>query len=478
MKTKEIEILKVNQILNEDSTIGIANVKLIDLLKFVKYTQRTEIDEENYQREIEIDRVKKINYYILENIYNKLNGKNNNVLGLFPSSTILAVETNLDYENEDEFLEFIEEIEEDNENINNIKISFFDNVSKLRIAEHKNVLIVDGQHRIYALDLLYQNSIKGEVVHTDSKGEKIKLDFIKKFNSNLEEGNFKMDSEKVVSILEEFNFICTFLIDFDLYQQSQIFASVNFNQKPVNKSIYYDIFGSVPDLKNNDLNLAHNIVDNFKKSSDSELKSYINMLGKGKGLISQAFLIEAIRPYLKSGIWSSKELQHSDLNSKYLKLTSENASQDEIIDLKDKIKVIENELYTSLNSFLKIAFEKWNDYLPNMIEGKAFNKNGEKYNHILLKTVGLGSLIKFYEYPYRRVGSDTEENQKVYFEKVLEIAYQHNKDIFSKDKNGGASGLGTRNKVFNELLKPCLKVLEEKGSFNKREQRVIDSLNK
>lgn len=483
MKTKEIEILKVNQILNEDSSIGIARVKLTDLLSFVKYTQRTEEDEENYQREIEIERIKKINNYILENIYNKLNGVNNNVLGLFPSSTILAIETNLDYEDEDDFLSFIDKIESDNENINNIKLSFFDNVSKLRIADHKNVLIVDGQHRIYALDLLYQNSKNGEVIHTNSREDKIKLDFIKKFNTNLDEGSAKLDSDKVASVLEEFNFICTFLIDFDLYQQSQIFASVNFNQKPVNKSIYYDIFGSVPDLKNNDLNLAHNIVENFKKSQDSELKSYINMLGKGKGLISQAFLIEAVRPFLKSGIWSIKELEYSDLNSKYIELTNEkkdsNIYEKEISELRQKLKVIENELYKSLNLFLKIAFKKWNEYLPTIISEKAFNIDGQiKYNHILLKTVGLGSLIKFYEYPFRRVSSEPEEKQEKYFEEVLEIAYQNNKDIFSNEKNGGASGLGTRNKVFNELLKPCIKILEEKSTFNKKEQRVIDSLNR
>lgn len=481
MKTKEIEILKVNQILNEDSTIGIASVKLTDLLSFVKYTQRTEEDEENYQREIEIERIRKINNFILENIYNKLNGTNNNALGLFPSSTILAVETNLDYEDEADFLSFIEKIEDNNENINNIKLSFFDSDSKLIIAEHKNVLIVDGQHRIYALDLLYQNSKIGEVIHTNSKEDKIKLDFIKKFNSNLDEGNVKLDSDKVASALEEFNFICTFLIDFDLYQQSQIFASVNFNQKPVNKSIYYDIFGSVPDLKNNDLNLAHNIVENFKKSVDSELKLYINMLGKGKGLISQAFLIEAVRPFLKSGIWSIKELEYSESNSKYIELSGnkKDGNEKEISKLKEKLDEIENELYKSLNSFLKIAFEKWKDYLPNFIHEKAYNKDGEKkYNHILLKTVGLGSLIKFYEYPYRRVNLESEDEQNKFFEKVLDIAYQNNKDIFSNEKNGGASGLGTRNKVFNELLKPCIKVLEEKGSFNKKEQRVIDSLNK
>jgi DGQHR domain-containing protein len=474
MKTKEIEILKVNQILNVDSTIGIASLKLTDILKFVKYTQRTEIDEENYQREIEIERVKNINNYILENIYNKVNGKNNNVLGLFPSSTILAVETNLDYDNEFEFIEFIDKIQSGDKNIDDVKLSFFDDTSKLLIAEHKNVLIVDGQHRIYALDELLKNANNGET----------KYNYINNFNKEKRKENLiELSNDSIVNVINDFEFICTFLINFDLYQQSQIFASVNFKQKPVNKSIYYDIFGSVPDLKNNDLNLAHKIVENFKKSADSELESYINMLGRGKGLISQAFLIEAVRPFLKSGIWSIKELDYSKLNSDFIDLTNKNKNDNtyhnEILELEKKLNDIEEELYKSLNSFLKIAFKKWSDYLPYMINEKAFNKDGEtKYNHILLKTVGLGSLIKFYEYPYRRVSSESVEAQNRYFEKVLEIAYQNNNDIFSNEKNGGASGLGTRNKVFNELLKPCLKVLEEKGSFSKKEQRVIDSLTK
>ena len=269
------------------------------------------------------------------------------------------------------------------------------------------------------------------------------------------------------------------MIDFDLYQQSQIFASVNFNQKPVNKSIYYDIFGSVPDLKNNDLNLAHNIVENFKRSENSVLNSYINMLGKGKGLVSQAFLIEAVRPFLKSGIWSIKELDYSVLNSEYIEETSKDKINQEVVkELKLKLESIESELYKSLNSFLRIAFEKWQEYMPEMIEGRPYNRDGKtKYNHILLKTVGLGALIKFYEYPFRRVNSESEEEQNKYFEKVLEIAYKSNSDIFSKEKNGGASGLGTRNKVFNELFKPCRDVLEEKSAFNKREQRIVKSLD-
>ena len=116
--------------------------------------------------------------------------------------------------------------------------------------------------------------------------------------------NFK-DLNAVKKILEDFQFSCTVLLDFDIWEQGKVFADVNFNQKPVNRSLYYDIFGSYPDPEKNDLFIAHNIVVSLNSIKGNPFYNKIKMLGVGSDkFISQAFLVEAIFPLLrKNGVW-------------------------------------------------------------------------------------------------------------------------------------------------------------------------------
>ena len=46
---------------------------------------------------------------------------------------------------------------------------------------------------------------------------------------NIENENFK-DLNAVKKILEDFQFSCTVLLDFDIWEQGKVFADVNFNQ--------------------------------------------------------------------------------------------------------------------------------------------------------------------------------------------------------------------------------------------------------
>jgi hypothetical protein len=94
-----------------------------------------------------------------------------------------------------------------------------------------------------------------------------------------------------------------------LWEQGQVFINVNFKQKPVNKSLYYEVFGSEyrdnkNDLKRNKIYLAHCLAKVLNEDKLSPYYHRVKMLGTGDGYISQAFVVEALLPHFNTGgIW-------------------------------------------------------------------------------------------------------------------------------------------------------------------------------
>lgn len=113
-----------------------------------------------------------------------------------------------------------------------------------------------------------------------------------------------------------------------MWEQAQIFANVVFNQKKVNKSLFYDIYGvsiplddsnSIP--RQNEIYLAHELVVFLENDSSSAFNGFVKMLGKGSGYVSQSFLVEAFLKHLSArGIWSDavEMLKRGDQRYKYI----------------------------------------------------------------------------------------------------------------------------------------------------------------
>src|SRR5690606_14988011 len=122
------------------------------------------------------------------------------------------------------------------------------------LMSRKNTLIVDGQHRLAAMLKLYE----------DASSDKIRIG-----RYSLQQKYPDLTNNIVQNRLTSFELNCTLLIGFDLWEQGKVFADVNFNQKPVNKSLYYDIFGSYPDPDKNDIFLAHMLALHLNNNEDS-----------------------------------------------------------------------------------------------------------------------------------------------------------------------------------------------------------------
>lgn len=247
-----------------------ANVPFRDLRKRARFTYMRDPGEdlytdnellpknEAYQRRIKEDRIKDIKKYIRNSIVNEYKGEQVSVI--FPTAMLLASHIDRPFK-------------------------MFDSVNLQDIyTELGDFYIVDGQHRLMAMQDLYDDVTNRLILdETDT--------LVKEY-------------------LDRYVFNCTILLNFDLWEQAQVFADVNFNQAKVNKSLYYSIYGmnyskNPSDWNRNYIFIAHSLVKFINNYDKSPLKGCIKMLGTGKGFISQAFFGEALMPQIRSprGIW-------------------------------------------------------------------------------------------------------------------------------------------------------------------------------
>lgn len=296
-----------------------------DLLGKVKYSFRDETAKESYQRRIDKKRAKGIASYIERTIVNSKDD-----LPIFPTSIILA----FNVDDEDKPLD--------------LKIGELMELPELP----DSILIVDGQHRFEGMRILF------------SEQNQLTLPF---FNDGE-----PAHRNKIKDYIKSFHFNCCVLLNYDLWEQAQVFATVNFNQKKVNKSLFYDIYGiKAPDgesesiSKQNEIYLSHKLVKFLNETNNSPLNSMVKMLGQGNGYISQAFLVEQfLRLFGPSNIWG--DIAESYRSGK-----------------KDRsINIAAIELVAYFNAIKKVFSEFW----PS-------DKNAP--DSILYKTTGIGAMTRF-----------------------------------------------------------------------------------
>jgi len=244
-----------------------------------------------------------------------------------------------------------------------------------------------------------------------------------------------------VSYLDNYFFNCTILMNFDMWEQAQIFADVNFKQKSVNKSLYYDIYGIVygnnNDSKRNAMYVAHKIIEDLNSKKESALYHYVKMLGEGKGFVSQSCLADAIIPSIISplGVWYIDfDAYHGDI-PKYGFITVE------------------------VMTFFNVVAEKFNDLWPKL---------GERSHSILCKTTGIQALVKLIGYIHLKNKKEIEnmipestdeiiENTvyKSFISEKLDKLYEHRYRLFATEEKvgdySGTGGKGLATKLYREM---------------------------
>lgn len=413
-----LEMVRVSQL--QSGIVFTGKMKFDQLNQIYKLTERKESVADpfgnslltfgsEFQRQLSQKKLGEIESYLREEMKQRDLGKS---LAMFPSSLILY---NRAYEPDD--INYGNSSNNEipvNKNIiadsytNTLDCCFYlplndsNDLYQLFIPKNKGItLIVDGQHRFIGTQRFY-NSL----------------------------------SQEDRTLVDNFEFIVTYLVGFDLFEVGQIFATVNFNQKPVNRSLYYDIFGSAPQTDRdgklqNDIRLAHDLALHLNNNETSPIKSMIKLLGKGYGLFSQAFFVDKIiRHVFKSKIWDAYITDYISGGNDY--------------------KVIAE--------FIKAYLYAIQDAYPSAWPSKV-NKNGDSvyssydYKYILCKTTGLGAYFRLIKDIYPLVANDPD-NFRINIYKIFnKINDDEANNLFAKTGEfGGAGSEGLQDRLYKNLL--------------------------
>lgn len=392
IKISSLEVLQLN---SKSGAVYTGRITFKELLVIHRLTERKEnstdpfgdkmnvrkisadIDDNEFQRHLNKSKLIQLAKYLNEGFGNQNEGI------LYPSSVILSVDLNEDNSNE------LKEDEIDNkyyEGISNCFTIEKDGITSIFIPKTERIcLIVDGQHRFYGLKKFY---------------------------------NETKDLKKKDKILG-FQFIATILLGYDPYQVAEVFANVNFNQKPVNKSLYYDIFGSSAKEKN-EIQLAHFLALHMQNNQESPLNDMIKLLGKGYGLFSQAFFVEKLLIHFKDdGVWT-------DLYQNYL---------------------LDGDRFLKIPEFLILYFSEIKKAYPECWPEKIVRENTEvysafSYEYILCKTTGMGAFFRLIREIFPVIdNSNTEDEKREALRNFFtKISKQDAQLLFSKNGEFGRGG--------------------------------------
>ena len=353
--------------------------------------------KKGFQRDIDIGRINEIKKYIVENEF-----------GIVPNSVIVNLAA----------------IEVDSEDDLNATIADETNVDAILYQgnlyvhrQSKPFLIIDGQHRVEGCKLL-------------SKETK-----------------------------DNFELMFTFIVNVDPVVQAQLFTTINYKVKPVNKSYLYQILGEF-EIESSEYSFLHEIVKLLNEFPISPLNDRVKMLGKKVSplnTLSQAFLVEFF--YL---------LLCPKYASKYL--TDENQLLRIPVfrfhyQLKEFRKVIPK--------FLLMYFLAVKKLLKARV-GIAWENNTE---HILLKTLGMGALITIIPNVYvsllqkknllKKQDMITDVVGSHDFEEILAPLFEI--DLKNKPENEFSKGSsrGLVRKLALTMWKPMVKAVPNFYNFHK-----------
>lgn len=369
-----------------DKAVLVGCIPFGELIKKVRFHSRSESEgSEGYQREVIQRRIAGIQKHI-EACFSQY--EKGLVAPLFPTSIILAFDYNVD----------------DLKPGMEIEVEFLPD----------DILVVDGQHRLKGMEYL-----------RDKRNETL-TEYINSHMLN-----------------------CSILLNYDLWEQAQVFASVNFNQKPVTKSLFYEIYGiegpsgenaSIP--LQNEIYIAHRMAETLNTHNKSALKGMIKMIGTGKGYFSQAALVEALIKYLKPGkVWGDivEELKLSNSTGKL------------------------NAIMRELMVYFEVIKDSFKEFWPNEDDKNAVS--------IIVKSTGIASLIDFLAYlhpnipnkilselPYKYNDSEVIEGLKNFFQEAISRLIPIKDILFSPDTSEfrGAGGRGLQKRLFERMRKQWL----------------------
>lgn len=237
-------------------------------------------------------------------------------------------------------------------------ISFFDKNGKSLVDDYSEL-----EEGFLAIDI---EKIKSENLYFSIVDGQHRLAGIEKYFDNHKENN-----------REDFELSVLFVFDTENYEDAKIFSAINRHQKPVSKSLVYDLYGLSDDITVE--KFAHEVVEKINTDSNSLMRNKVKMLGykTDNEIVSQATLVEQIIPLVSKNIQEDNKL----LIAGYLPASDEKLILREYL-INYQIYELSELLIKFLNSWIKI------------LENKGL------YQKTLRKTVGFMLAFEIFKYLY------------------------------------------------------------------------------
>ncbi|ALC89182.1 hypothetical protein AM500_04800 [Bacillus sp. FJAT-18017] len=188
--------------------------------------------------------------------------------------------------------------------------------------------------------------------------------------------------------IQEFELPAVILFNVSRSTAAKLFSDINGKQKPVSKSLVYDLYSEIDTIRPKEIKKYNVICQKFYSDPTSPLYRHIKMLGIGEGAISQAFFID----------YCISNLRYTDL---------------------DDIQEIYTQLFYYFKAFQYVFPEDW----PVKEGFSSFEELMEHSRYVLkerksqlVKTNGFGAILQLFPKVYRYSAGD--------FQKYLHIIEQ------------------------------------------------------
>lgn len=317
--------------------------------------------EEGIQRIIESNRIEKISRYLRDD-------------GFIPNSIIISINNK---ETDDESL---------SEEIGDAYIAeetAIPGIYELIIyPEFANAFIVDGQHRLASF-------LKAE------------------------------------ELIDEYELVVTIFLEMAVPLQAELFSVINGNQKPVNKSLLYDLTEFNED-EYNEIKRCHAIAKFLNSKLRSPFYNKINMLGSGINSISQSAFIDELRKYVK------------------------NRSRDEYKSF------LKDNTHSEITSILLSYFTAISETLD-----EAW---GNTQDYMLLKATGFGACMKLLYPLFLDFAIKRKPFKKI---ELIPIFKKIDVELFSTESVGRTGGQGLQLVIYRKLMKKIFGIREDSLAIRK-----------
>lgn len=297
--------------------------------------------------------------------------------------------------------------------------------------------------------------IKNELFNMDLNDARAKKFFII-------DGNHRVNG--IMKYLEEtgvevFEMPISLLINKEKRHEAEIFKTVNYESKPVNKSYYYQIIGEFG-LGTEQERFLHKAAEVFNTHTESPLKGLIKMLGtpyehENRQAFSQSFFIEQLNEWLFKDRQGVKVLDYYGVSRipvlRYYFVNDKNLT----------FKILWN-YFSDIKDLFEIRYGDGSWFnLHNQLDGIHCTYDA----NYLLKPVGIGAFIELFPIIFMKTLDDlelinrqeviiTEGIKVIDFRKYLGRFFDGEYSIQDhiKESYVGASGQGLVRKFAEDLL--------------------------